>query len=737
MKIHLLQRPGPVASLSLFVLMLGWAAPYAQGCDFEDDDGPDVGLVLSGGGALASTQIGTLLLLKELGVPIHCVSGTSMGAIVGALYAAGYEPQQIRDIFAEAPWGELFSPPKRRRDSGFLEKEREDQYFSDYVAGIRDDGSVQLPGGVASMTGLKTFYRDLLFNIPLQSDFDDMRVPYRAVATDISTGKARVFADGDIVEAMLASMALPAVFAPREVDGRTYLDGGLSQNLPVQTALDMGADIIIAVDNTLEPPQIDSSASFADVTQQLGRLLVWQNYQRQAALLDDDDVLIRPDPTGFNITEFNRVDDGVARGQAATREHLERLREIARTARAAPTRPAPAQPELDTTLVMINDTIVDDERVAARLNYDPSDLDNPERLERKLRDITSFGGFGEVDLSQNGLSPVLSINERPLGRTLVSLGLRGQTNLDGDSNFGLLARVSRRPFSNRGGEFSLSGEFGTNLGATAELYQPFGSVGRFFVQPSAAIRANELLFDIDDFRVGEFWQQSGVLQVRVGRELGDWGVISVDTLATTGRIRPQVTVAPDVFMTESYNLAGVGARFGVDTLDRNNWPRAGTRLIASAQHLESLDVDAQNNKYRLALLQAATLGTFGVNLRVRSESIRSEDDTPIEILALGGFRQLSAYSLNSLPTNQYTLASVEVFRPLSAPGEMFALPLYAGATLEYANVKFDLFSQGAQENLGSVGLYLGADTPVGPMQFGAGFSDEGRYSFFLNLGTTF
>jgi NTE family protein len=723
--------------VALPLLLLALTAIDSRACDFNDDDGPDVGLVLSGGGALASTQIGALLLLKELGVPIHCVAGTSMGAVVGAFYAAGYEPEEIRDIFKEAPWGELLAPPKYRRDRGYLEKERQDEYFSDYVAGIGEDGKVLLPGGVSSMANLKRFYRKLMFNVPQDSDFDDLRVPYRAVATDVSTGKARVFGEGDLVEVVLASMALPAVFGPRKVDGRVYLDGGLAQNLPVEAALDMGADIIIAIDNTLEPPEMGSTASFADITQQLGRLLVWQNYQRQVDLLDEDDVLIRPDPTGFNISEFYRVDDGVDRGQTAAREQVDRLREIAATARSAPTRAAPATPQLDSALVIVNETVVDDERVLARLDYEPSDLDLPEQLERKLRDITSFGGFGEVDFSQNGLAPVLTVDERPLGRTLVSLGLRAQSNFDGDSNYGLLARVSRRPFSGSGGELSLSGQVGTNLGATAELYQPYGKDGRFFVQPALAFRAEEILFDIEDFRVGEFWQQRATMQVRVGRELGEWGVFSFDALVNTGRIRPQVTVDPELFGIERYTLGGVGARFGVDTLDTGDWPHAGTRLVAVAQHLESLVEDDQNNKYRLFFLQAAQAGGFGFNFRLRAESIQSENDNPVEILALGGFRQLSAFSPNSLPTNQYALASVEVFRNLSGTQQVFSFPLYAGMTLEYANVQFDFFSQGAEENYGSLGLYLGADTLIGPLQLGVGLADEGRYSFFLNVGRTF
>ncbi|MEM9388493.1 MAG: patatin-like phospholipase family protein [Pseudomonadota bacterium] len=712
-------------------------APPIRACDFDDDDGPDIGLVLSGGGALASTQIGVLQVLEELGVPIHCISGTSMGSVVGALYATGYRAEEIEQIFAEAPWNELFNAPLRRRDNGYLEKERRDRFLTGYVGGIGEDGSFLLPGGLASMSELKAFYRSLLFAVPRDSDFDELVVPFRAVATDISTGEAHVFRGGDLVEAVLASMALPAVFAPREIDGRAYLDGGLAQNLPVQAVLDMGADIVIAIDLTLKPPELEPTASIADVTQQLGRLLVWQNHKHQLALLDDDDLLIRPESEGFSITAFDRVMEGVARGRAAVEASREGLEHIRRTARPASRAPRPEIPSFEPQIAIANSTVIDDDAVLTRLDYAPSDLDDATLLSRKLRDIRSFGGFGEVDFSHDGIRPVLVLNERPLGRTLISMGLRAQSNLDGDSNYGLLAEVSRRPFSSNGGELRLSGEFGTNLGATVELHQPFGANSRFFVQPGIEYRAEEILFDIADFRVGEFWQQAGNLRLRLGRELGAWGVLSAETIATVGRVRPQVTVDPDTFQTEKYALLGVGARFAVDTLDSGHWPLAGSRLISSIQYLESLDEQGQNTKYRLSFLQAAHKGSFGFGFRVRAESVDSDDDEPIEILSLGGFRQLSAFSPNSLPTNRYALASVEVFRRLTNTDQVFSLPLYAGLSVEYANVAFDLFSQGAEENIGSVGVYLGADTPIGPTSIGIGLSDEGRYAVFLNIGTTF
>jgi NTE family protein len=723
----------PLVLLSLLL------PPLASACVNPTDEGPTVALVLSGGGALANTQIGAMAVIEELDIPVHCIVGTSMGSVVAALYAAGYDAEEIRRIFRDAPWPDLMGNTKSRRDVPYLEKERTDDYYSDYLAGITSDG-LALPGGLIGMGSLQFYFRRLLYHVPLEADFDtDLRVPYRAVAMNLSTGEATPFGDGDLVEAMLASMAVPGVFTPRYIDGQVYVDGGLAQNLPVQTALDMGADIVIGIDLTIEPPKMGRRVAITDVTLQLNRLTVWKAYKEQLKLLSELDVVIQPDIEGLGVGSFEKAELGYQRGREAVAPHvaaLEHIREIAAPARQR--RLDPAIPSaVDERLLIRNDTDVRDSALEKRLAFESEDLQRPEQLNRKLRDLASFGGFGQVDLAVDGLSPVLSVSERPLGTTLVQAGLRATSNLDGDSTFGLLGRLSRRPFGPGGGEFSISGEFGSNLGLTAELYKAFGSEGRFFLVPTLAYRAEELLFDIEDTRIGEFWQQSNTLQVRLGRELGQWGLMSVEGLVTNGRIRPQVTIAPDVFETRKYELGGFGVRFAMDTLDNIFFPRSGTRFGASAQRLADFDDGDTNNKYRLGLLKPATFGRTTVALRVQGEAIQSESDEPIEILSLGGFRRLSAYSQNSIPSDQYLLGSFEISHRLDAIDRVATLPFYAGLSVEYANVVLQSFEQDLERNLGSIAAYVGADTVLGPVFFGFGATEAGRYTFFLNVGGTF
>ncbi len=729
-------------SISVFVSSLVTAAlafsAAANACDLEDEDGFDVALVLSGGGALAMTHVGALAVIEELDIPIHCVTGTSMGAVIGGLYAAGYDAADLKEFFENSDWAEAFRGDIARRDKPYLEKENEDQYFSDYVAGVSDDG-IKLPGGLRSMNGLKRHFRQWLSHVAIDTDFDTLRVPYRAAVTDLSTGDAAALASGDLVEAMLASMAVPGAFGAREINGRTYVDGGLAAQLPVEIAHGLGADIIIAIDTTIEPPEVDAALSITDMTQQLVRVAVYKNWKEQVALLKEKDALLRPDISQLTAASFEKTAFAFQSGREEANKFRAQL--LAIKALAAPRKENPIDPEtppdLSGDLIIANNTALDDDVIRRRLDYDPKQPPDPATLDRRLRSLAAFGGFGEVDLGYQDGSPVLSVNERPLGKNLLQAGARVSNTFNGDSTHALLARYSRRPISRRGGEFSASIEAGTNIGVTAQLYQPFGDKGQYFVIPAIAYRGQEVLFDIQDIRIGEFWQQTGGAHLRLGRELGNWGVIGVEGAAILGRLRAQVAIAPEILEPIDYAIGGGGVFFSVDTLDRTDWPTKGWQFRAAGQRLFDFDDGVRTDTYDLFAMKAAQVKDFGLLLRGQAQSVQNKNNDPIEFLNLGGFRRLSAFSENSLPNTQYVLGSIEVYRRLTAADTVLSFPIYAGLNVEYANIEFDFIEEGATGNFASGGFYLGAETVLGPAFLGAGFSEEGQHSVFFHFGRSF
>lgn len=725
-------------SVAFITLVLSLAFTSAKACDNDDDDGADVALVLSGGGAFATTHIGALEVIEEMQIPIHCIVGTSMGSVVGGLYAAGYDVADLEEIFSDSNWGDIFSGVINRKDKHYLEKETEGQYFSDYVGSITKDG-LQLPGGWREMRGLKTHFRKLTVHLDINTDFNELRVPYRAVATDLSTGEAKAFSDGDITEAMLASMAVPGAFAPRTINSRSYVDGGMSSQLPVKIAKAMGADIIIALDTTVEPPEMTGAPSLADTTSQLIRLSVWRNWKEEAALLSDDDVMIRPSLEGLTVSSFERAEHGFEAGRKAVLPAREKLQEVKR--RAAPSRmrriDPSERPSSVNELLVANETIVSEDLIRQRFALSPNDLSRPDRIERKLKDLASFGGFGEVSLGLAGDNALLEIREHQLRGVRLQAGLQASSTFNGDSSYGILGRLSYRPFSAQGGEARLSFEFGSDYAVMAELYQPLGRTGRLFVMPAIGFRSEEILFDFGDTRLGEFVQDQGLARLRFGRELGQWGVIAFEGMAATGSLDPQITIVTELQDGFDYDIGGGGALFGVDTLDKSDWPTTGLQLSVSGQALFDFENGERTNVYRLFAMKPFEAGGFGFLLRAKTESVRNDNNNPVEVLSLGGFRELSAFSENSIPNDEYVLGSIEMFKRLTAADTVVNFPLYLGATVEYANVSFDILGVPDNSHFASGSLYLGAETIFGPAFFGAGFAEEGQYSLFLHLGRSF
>lgn len=739
-----------VLTIAFVSVGLAFAASAARACDFDDADGPDVALVLSGGGALTGTQIGVMQIIEDVGVPIHCVFGTSMGSVTGAMYVAGYNAEEIATLYRERPWGEIFRGRVTRGDQPFLQKEGYDAYFGDYFAGVGPDG-LRLPGGLATMNGLQATFREIFDHIPNDTDFTaDFRVPYRSVAMNLSTGEAVAFEDGDLVQTILASMAVPGVFPPRDIEDELYVDGGMAAQLPVRFAKEMGADIVIAVDTTIEPSRVDGSPSVTSTTNQLIQITVYRNTLTDIALLGEGDLLIRPDLTGLSSSDFTLIDEGVASGRAEAEKFRRQLEDIA--ARAAPARDRRISPRevpspTSGVVLIANETEINDTLIIERLGLDENETPDREATLHRLRSLSSFGAFGEVDLARSLDGQLLRIQPRPIGRNLLQAGFRASTTFDRDAYYALLARLSRRPMNNLGAEASVALEIGTNLGATFEYLQPFGSRGRYFVSPIVSLRGEEILFDLGDERLGEFWEQRADARLRLGRELGDWGVVAVEAVATVGEIDTVVTSRESLSSGASYDLAGAGVYFGIDTLNRTTWPTRGFQILASGELLHDWETEAEAQRYNVSMTQTAAFGPLGLNLRAQAEGVENDSDRPTQILALGGFRRVSAFAEGSLPTDQYVLMTADVFYRVTGSEAILNVPFYVGGTLEYAVISFDLYENPVfgfdaaaegRDDAGFAGsLYLGGDTPIGPVYLGYGASEFGDTAVFLHIGRVF
>src|SRR5689334_9045875 len=308
------EGPAPRSPLPIAVALSLLAAAFPH-----QAQGQRVGLALSGGAARGLAHIGVLEVLAEAGVRVDVVAGTSMGGVVGGLYAMGYTPAQLDSIVTSVNWTRLLTDPVDRRDLPVDRKFAEDHYLLTLPI---TRGSIKLPQSVVPGQRISQLLTRLTWSAHGVHDFRRLSLPFTAVATNLETGKAKVLDHGFLPDAMRASMALPSVFAPVELDDSLLIDGGVIRNLPAQDARALGANVLICSDVTdpLEPR--DSLRSLADVLLQSVSFRIWDSQATQRAQCD---VLIVPEVRGFSSASFTRGRELIARGEAAARAALPRI----------------------------------------------------------------------------------------------------------------------------------------------------------------------------------------------------------------------------------------------------------------------------------------------------------------------------------------------------------------------------------------------------------------------------
>jgi len=377
----------------LFLVFLFFSVDYGTAAekgernqDVRTTERPKIGLVLSGGGARGAAHIGVLEVLEEMHIPIDCIVGTSMGSIVGGLYASGMSPAEINEALATIDWEDAFNDNIPREDRSFRRKRDDDLYLIKHKPGIGDDGKIKLPTGFLQGQKIDLIFKELTLPVSDIKNFDQLNIPFRAVATDITTGEMVVLSSGDLAKSMRASMSIPSIFAPMEMDGRLLVDGGVSNNLPVDVARDMGAEIVIVVDISTPLKKREELTSALSITAQLTGILTRRNTEAQIATLSGKDILIVPDLGDISSSDFNESGKAIPEGKAAAEQHREQLAGLA-ISQADYANLVLAQPERKTTLPVIefvklnNQSRVSDEVIMARLHVKTGEPRDVQALE--------------------------------------------------------------------------------------------------------------------------------------------------------------------------------------------------------------------------------------------------------------------------------------------------------------------------------------------------------------------
>lgn len=708
-----------------------------------------IGLVLGGGSARGLAHIGVIKALEALRVPVDAIAGSSMGSVVGALYAAGYSGAELENFAVEQDWTAVFDDSTVRERATFRRKTDDVGFLADGYLSF-GGGKLVFPDGIVQGQSLWLTLSTLLVDSRAVNHFDELPIPFRSVAMDLSTGKAVVLEKGDLAAATLASMALPGLIPPVEIDGQRLIDGGFIDNLPVSMARDMGSDRVLVVSVGSDALPVDSIKGFGGVLRQTQKLLTGPSVIAQLASLRDNDVLIEPVLDEYGFASFADAAAMIERGEEAVQALRNRLIPLALDEQAwqahidARARIKAARPMVR-SVGLEQDSNLSDELVLDFLDIEVGAPLDPIALSADIEDLYATGLFERIgyDVDPGG---ELTLRARAYGSQLsfYRFGLALDSDLNADTRFALGMSYTRPQVNRRGGEYRGKLTIGDVTRVVNEFYQPFGKRQRYFVEPSLLLaRGNSPFFDDGDVPVGA--EREGL--VRLGLDGGvlfdRWGELRFGLRYGASDIESIriADVATDPLSSNnlpSERDTSAFVQFTIDTLDELSWPHVG--VLASALHTEHVTVasgDLEYSETELQILKPITRGATTLTLQAAASSTEGPDSDTRVSARLGGFLQLSGFAEDALSGRHSLLFSGTLYRRINPRSILFDLPIYMGGSLEAG----DVFQERRDLSLNGLAMagsaFVGLDSPIGPVYLGYGRNDQGTDRFYFSIGTFF
>jgi NTE family protein len=705
---------------------------------------PRIGLVLGGGGAKGAAHIGVLRVLDELRIPIDCVAGTSMGALVGATFAAGAPPAEIERSIRRIDWSRTVGTAGLRDRTPINRKLAGITYTNNIELGLRN-GSLVSPGGLLKTQDIEDVLRDLVAGARLTPDFDDLPIPFRAVATDMLAGEMVILEQGDLAVAMRASMAVPGAFSPVKVDGRVLSDGGMMRNLPVDVARDLCADVVIAVSLASPPPQEESLDSALALAGRSLDVMIDANQRAQIRTLTERDVSIVVPMGDIGSADFGRVPEAIPLGYAAAREQLASLRRYSlpddqylawRTgvSRAPTTTIRVAEVRVE-GLQRVNPAFVR----AQFQNLVPGAEATTQQIIADTGRVYALGDFERVEYRISGPEDARTLEVRPVekryGPDFVRFDLGLAANGGGELQALLRADHARTWINRLGAEWRSTFQLGTQTLVDTKFYQPLDVRQRFFVQPLARYERNlEEIFNDGD-RIARYTLQEAYGQLDAGLNLGTraqlrLGVRSgvLDARRDTG---PQFLPEPG---TEGDSSLQAGLNY--DTRDAVLLPTRG--MLINARYVNSgswLDGDQDYETIEAIVVKALPLRGDSLTLALAGGDELSGTLPPTQQFRVGGVRTFPGLQRGELRGTSYWLGTAVYSRKLADIQSLFGQALYASVRLQAGRMGGRLDSLEADNgSLYGISTALAGRTPIGPLILSLGYVTGDSFEVQLAIG---
>ncbi len=711
------------------MLCFGVTWGYSQ----EETPRPKVGVVLSGGGAKGFAHIGVLKVLEDAGVKIDYIGGTSMGAVVGGLYASGYSARQIDSIFYNTNFDELLSDYIPRESKSFYEKHNDELYALTLPF---DKLTIGIP--IALSRGLYNYnlLNKLLHNVRYVRKFDQLPIPFVCVATNIETGEEVMLREGYLPEAILASSAFPSLFSPVEINGKLLIDGGVTNNYPVEEIRRMGADIIIGVDVQDDLQTREKLSEATRILVQISNLEMIQSMKRKQLLTD---IYIKPDIKNYSVISFDKGREIIAKGEEAARESWEKFKKL--TNRNYQLIEKPLQKDsLQIDRIAIN-TLNNYTRafVIGKLGFKQGSKISYDDLKNGINKLTSTGNFSailyQINPFNQGEELELRLTESK-NKTFVRFGL----HYDGLYKSAALVNLTQKKILFRNDVLSLDVGLGDNFRYNLDYYIDNG----FYFSFGLKSRFNQFNRNVStDFNNGAFFDQAGINAINV--DYSDFShqaylqTVFAQKFLIGGGIElkhleiKSKTLENQNQIFEDSNYFSVFGYLKYDSLDNKYFPKKGWFFNGELNsYLYSSDYANNFERFTIIKGEAGITRTFYkiFNLRLQSEAGINIGDNGSHYLdfVLGGygyqtinnFRHFYGYDFVGSAADSYirVLATVDV---------EFYKKNHINFSANYANLENKLFKTGnwlQTPMMSGYAVGYGLETVIGPIEAKYSWSPE-------------
>jgi len=710
---------------------------------------PKIALVLSGGGARGAAHVGVLKVLEKNHIPIDMIIGTSMGSFMGGLYASGKSPKEIEEILLSTNWQDVIRTDFERQKIPMQKKLSQYKYQGKLGVGVNDKNQVVLPTGVLKREPLLLAFDSFFADVKYVDDFDKLRIPFRAVATNIQNGEAVVLKSGSIADAVYASSAIPGGLQPITIDDVDLIDGGVSKNIPIEVAKEMGADIIIAVDVS-EPfeKNIDVNSYFV-VMGQLVNIMMRKNADESIKLLTQKDILITPDLKGYTGLDVEKYAEIIEKGYEAALKQESQLQKLALPqneyvayVEAHANRIDKKKRVIDEIEIQ-NHTYLADEVIRKYIHQKVGSYFDDKQLREDIMQLYNTTLFDSIDykiVSKNGKNILLitttpSWNSR--GDIFFSLSL--EDNFKAQNNYSLKLGYWLYGINSFGAEWRNDIEVGSRRYAHTEFYQPLDEMQYLYVKPYLLYEELTYILPTD----------IGNQELDTRRYGGGFGLGA--NLSATFNVEAFLKMYKDksvidiLSYSEKFLSKQAGVKLQYDSLDNYNFAQSGLLAeVRFSKEFASLGSDYDYNQLYATIQKPFSYrdNTFIFNAKLGLTDVYNGQKSPYSVydkFSLGGMFNLSGYQSYTLVDNNMYFASL-MYRYRIKNGGFFGalgMPLYAGFSVESGASWADGSSLNSDDIKYSGAVYISADTAFGPFYFTYGVADKRHQSLYLYLGEKF